>query len=70
MKKEKDIPDALPEGDYLVGKSELMQFLGITAPTVRKIIKNREVPFYQIGSKFYFEKSTVSASSMKGVSNA
>lgn len=59
MEKIKRTPEVLPVGDYLVGVSELVSFLGVSQPTGRKIIKKRELPFFKIGGKYYFEKSRI-----------
>jgi excisionase family DNA binding protein len=69
MKNLKLIPEALPEGDYLVGVSQLESFLGVSPPTCRKIIKTRKIPFYKIGGKYFFEKDKIRASIEKGGQN-
>lgn len=59
MENIKSIPPALPPGDYLVGISQLKDFLGISKPTCIRLVSSGSIPFYKIGFKYFFEKNEV-----------
>lgn len=66
MEKHIEIPEFLPPGDYIFSIKNLCPFLGLTPPTVRKMMDRGEIPYLKVSGKFYFEKSQVKAALLKG----
>lgn len=59
MENNKQIPPALPDGEYLIGISQLMDFLGLSKATCIRLLNSGRIPHYKIGFRYFFEKAEV-----------
>ncbi|PZX60198.1 excisionase family DNA binding protein [Algoriphagus ratkowskyi] len=62
----KNTPAVLPQGEYIQGLAELGKYTGTSIPTSKKLLTDGKIPYYQIGRKYFFEKSEIQKAFKKG----
>lgn len=71
MDNRKEIPSILPKGkEYIFGLERVAIFIGVSVPTVKKLISTEKLPYYKIGGKYIFDIEKVRRSVLQEVSNA
>lgn len=60
----------LQNGEYLTGYLELCDYLNVTRPTARQLVKDGQIPFLKFGGRYFFDKAKVEQAILKGGQDA